>query len=64
MVGSSHPEYYPLPYRALILNGNSEALPFTCSWDPTPSAELSVGNPGSFPAFWNYSSDDDNGEDD
>lgn len=34
---------------------DSRALPFTCSWDPMPSADLSVGNPGSLPAFLNYS---------
>lgn len=40
-----------LSYRTLILNGNSEVLTFTCSWDPTPCAELSVGNPGSSQLF-------------
>ena len=55
-----------LSLLTLILNCSSGALPFTCSWDPSASADLSVGNPGSFPAFWTYSSDDsnNNGEDD
>lgn len=49
-VGSPHQECYP-PYSL---------PPLTCSWDPTPSADLSVGNPGSFSALWNYSINDNN----
>lgn len=51
----ARPHRWAVPSRVpslliLMLNSGSGALPFTCSWDPIPSADLSVGNVGSFPA--------------
>ena len=64
-MGFSRQEYWsgvplPSPLLTLIPDYSSEALPFTCSWDSAPSAELLVENPGSFPASWNYSRDGNN----
>jgi hypothetical protein len=44
----------------LILNSSSGTCPSTSSQDPTPSADLSIGNSGSFIAFWNYCCNDNN----
>lgn len=49
-----------LPLFIPVLNSISWALPFTCSWDPTPSTDPSVENPGASPDFWNYNSNNNN----